>query len=349
MNLFRRAAAAAVALCLLLTLSPPARAAGSSVPSSESESAQTLYRLGLFQGTVPGRFDEQSMALARPAGRAEALAMFLRLLGREDAARTGACSHPFSDVPGWADFYVGYALREGLAKGTGGGRFEAERVITLNEYVSFLLRAAEYDDTAGDFSWQTAAGKGLELELYDDLFLSRSGKGMTRGQMAQVSCAALSLSLKSGSETLGGMLARLGVVNGAALTALNIPLKPVDKTALAIQKVVDLVNQARAAEGLAPLVLDQSLTDCAMARAREIEKAFSHTRPDGRPWHTVFNDYGQSYRRSGENIALGYTSAQAVMEGWMNSPGHRANILTPEFTRMGVGAIGRQWVQLFAG
>ena len=349
MTIFRRAAACSVALCLLLTLSPLARAEQLSVPPSERKSAQTLYDLGLFQGTIPGLFDETSMALGRPAGRAEALAMFLRLLGRESAAKTGNLSHPFADVPGWAGPYVGYALRESLANGAGGGRFESERMITLNEYVAFLLRAAGYDDKTGDFSWQTAASKGLELGLYDNAFLSRCGKGVTRGQMAEVSYAALSLPLKSGSETLAGMLARLGVVDGAALAALGLPLKPVFKPSSATQEVVDLVNKARASEGLAPLVLDQGLTNCATVRAREIQKTFSHTRPDGRPWHSVFSDYGQPYRKSGENIAIGYSSAHAVVADWMNSPGHKANILTPEYTRIGVGVVHTQWVQLFAG
>lgn len=345
MNAWRRTAASALVLLLLLTLSSPARAA----QSSEVASAQTLHRLGLFQGTVAGRFDEASMALDRSASRAEALAMFLRLLGRESSVQSGSWSHPFTDVPDWAASYVGHAYASGLTKGTGANLFQSERIITLGEYTTLLLRAAGYDEGAGDFSWQTAVDKALALELYDSLFVTRCQYGMTRGQMAEVSHAALSLPLKGGAETLAGMLARLGSVDGAALTAQGIPLKPVDKTTLAIQSVVSLVNEARAANGLAPLVLDESLTACAMVRAREIGQQFSHTRPSGQKFYTVLDEGLLSYRAAAENIAMGQSSARQVVDAWLNSPGHRANILSADYTHIGVGLVGRQWAQLFIG
>lgn len=118
------------------------------------------------------------------------------------------------------------------------------------------------------------------------------------------------------------------------------------------KQVVNLVNEERAKAGLSALVLDETLASAAMVRATEIETSFSHTRPDGRSFSTVLSDMGIQYRRSGENIALGQQSPQAVMEGWMNSKGHRANILNPNFTKIGVGyrknAAGRTyWTQLF--
>ena len=118
------------------------------------------------------------------------------------------------------------------------------------------------------------------------------------------------------------------------------------------KQVVNLVNEERAKAGLSALVLDETLASAAMVRATEIETSFSHTRPDGRSFSTVLSDMGIQYRRSGENIAWGQQSPQAVMEGWMNSKGHRANILNPNFTKIGVGyrknAAGRTyWTQLF--
>lgn len=118
------------------------------------------------------------------------------------------------------------------------------------------------------------------------------------------------------------------------------------------KQVVNLVNEERTKAGLSTLVLDETLASAAMVRATEIETSFSHTRPDGRNFSTVLNDMGITYRRSGENIAWGQQSPKAVMEGWMNSEGHRANILNPDFTKIGVGyrknAAGRTyWTQLF--
>lgn len=118
------------------------------------------------------------------------------------------------------------------------------------------------------------------------------------------------------------------------------------------QQVVKLVNEERAKVGLSEVTLDKSIEAAALIRAKEIETSFSHTRPDGRSFSTVLTDNGITYRGSGENIAWGQRSPQEVMKGWMNSEGHRANILNPKFTKIGVGyyqnAAGRNyWTQLF--
>ena len=115
--------------------------------------------------------------------------------------------------------------------------------------------------------------------------------------------------------------------------------------------VLDLVNENRAAYGLAPLTLASDLCDDADVRAQEIVSLFSHTRPDGSSCFTVISG---SYRRVAENIAAGSATPEAVVEQWMNSPGHRANILDPELKELGVGychapnsTYEHYWVQLF--
>ncbi len=110
-------------------------------------------------------------------------------------------------------------------------------------------------------------------------------------------------------------------------------------------QVVILVNEVRAENGLAPLGIDSDLVSAALIRGEEITRVFSHTRPDGTSCATV------SDKLYGENIAYGQRSAQEVMTDWMNSEGHRANILDPRFTSIGV-CVWRQggilyWVQLF--
>lgn len=120
----------------------------------------------------------------------------------------------------------------------------------------------------------------------------------------------------------------------------------------AAAQVVNLVNEERAKAGLSPLTADRSITSAAQRRAREIETNFSHTRPNGSSFSTALSEAGVNYRSSGENIAYGQTSASSVMQGWMNSSGHRANILNGNFTKIGVGhyksASGVDyWTQLF--
>lgn len=119
-----------------------------------------------------------------------------------------------------------------------------------------------------------------------------------------------------------------------------------------VQQVVNLVNQERAKAGLSPVTADTSMQAAAQVRAREIEKSFSHTRPDGSSFSTALTQQGVTYRGSGENIAWGQKTPEQVMNGWMNSDGHRANILNKNFTKIGVGyhqnASGTNyWTQLF--
>lgn len=123
-------------------------------------------------------------------------------------------------------------------------------------------------------------------------------------------------------------------------------------TSSAAQAVLSQVNAARAQNGLRALTLDANMNRAAAVRAAELAQSFSHTRPNGSRGMTALNEAGVSYRTAGENIASGQQTAQAVVSAWMNSSGHRANILSASFGRMGVGqaTIGGRtyWVQLFA-
>lgn len=117
-------------------------------------------------------------------------------------------------------------------------------------------------------------------------------------------------------------------------------------------QVIHLVNQERAKEGLLPLTYDANIEKAALIRAKETEVSFSHTRPDGTSFSTALQESGVSFRSAGENIAWGQKSPEEVMNGWMNSPGHRANILNKNFTKIGVGYYQNSqgvnyWTQLF--
>ena len=116
-------------------------------------------------------------------------------------------------------------------------------------------------------------------------------------------------------------------------------------------QVLSLVNAERTKAGLKPLTASPTAQKAAQVRAGEIVRSFAHTRPNGSSFSSALTEAGVSYRGAGENIAYGQPTAQAVMQAWMNSPGHRANILNAKYTHLGVGYTvvngTPYWVQLF--
>ncbi|MGI5204023.1 CAP domain-containing protein [Spirillospora sp. CA-108201] len=119
-------------------------------------------------------------------------------------------------------------------------------------------------------------------------------------------------------------------------------------------EVVSLTNAHRAAHGLRPLADDAHLTAAAQAYSADMvaRRFYSHTSPEGtQPWDRA-RAAGSTHLGIGENIACGQRSPAEVVQGWMDSPGHRANILKPDFTHIGVGfqgggKVGTYWTQLF--
>lgn len=116
-----------------------------------------------------------------------------------------------------------------------------------------------------------------------------------------------------------------------------------------LQKVLQLVNIEREKAGAAPLQYCYAAQEAADIRANEIAVSFSHTRPDGSQCFTVLDNYDIPWYVAGENIAYGYKTPEAVVEGWMQSTGHRRNILSPNFNYLAVGENGTFWVQIFLG
>lgn len=116
-------------------------------------------------------------------------------------------------------------------------------------------------------------------------------------------------------------------------------------------EVIQLVNIERANAGLSPLAKNVSACQAANIRAVETVTIFEHIRPDGRSCFSVLEETGISYTSCGENIAMGQRTPEEVVRAWMNSPGHRANILQEGFEEIGVGIAEVDgtlyWVQLF--
>ncbi|WP_144512830.1 CAP domain-containing protein [Bacillus sp. FJAT-22090] len=120
-----------------------------------------------------------------------------------------------------------------------------------------------------------------------------------------------------------------------------------------IQQVVELVNSERAKAGLKALQIDTKLTQSAQAKSQDMKNKnyFSHTSPTyGSPFDQM-KSLGITYKSAGENIAMGQRSAAEVMDAWMKSPGHKANIMNPSYTHIGVGLSdsGYYWTQQFIG
>jgi len=133
---------------------------------------------------------------------------------------------------------------------------------------------------------------------------------------------------------------------------LNIPTT--NTSVLEYEKeVVRLVNEERTKNGLKPLTYDWELGRVARIKSQDMRdnKYFSHTSPTyGSPFQ-MMKSFGIRYRSAGENIARGQRTPKAVVDAWMNSSGHRANILNSSFTHIGVGYVsnGNYWTQMFVG
>lgn len=160
-------------------------------------------------------------------------------------------------------------------------------------------------------------------------------------------------------KRLTGLICCLGMLLG--MLGYSIPAKAASTCELVYSGTynydsayacLEMVNKERAEQGLSPLVMNQGLLDAAMQRAGEISIYFDHTRPDGSSCFSIFpSNTGYSH---GENIAANFSSnPEGAMNQWMNSAGHKANILSSSYTTVGIGCFTQGgavfWVQCFGG
>lgn len=174
--------------------------------------AETLKTLGLFVGS------DRGFELDRAPTRVEEVVMLIRLLGKEQEALGGSWTHPFTDVPAWADKYIGYAYENSLAGGIGGGKFGTDTPATAQMFATFVLRAMGYtDDTRGgtDFTYAKATDFAMERGL-----IAGQGDidGFDRGACVRIMEAALRQK-KNGGDLLWRELASEGVFTEDAYKA----------------------------------------------------------------------------------------------------------------------------------
>ncbi len=170
--------------------------------SSESEKAAVeLMLMGLFRGKGVDQNNLPVFALESTSTRAEAVTMLVRLMGKETEAEENTYSTPFTDVPAWAESYVGYAYENKLVNGVAPTLFGSNEKITVTQYLTMLLRALNYDDLSGDFYWESANILSDRIGLTNGEY-SNSSDSILRGDMAIISRNALKQTLKNETDTL---------------------------------------------------------------------------------------------------------------------------------------------------
>ena len=201
-----------LASIMLISLVPTAFAAG----TEATDAANMLYELGLFNGTGTNADGSPIFDLGRAPTRAEAVTMLVRILGKEEEAKSRTWDIPFTDVADWAKPYVGYAYANGLTSGTSATTFGGDATVSATQYLTFILRALGYDSST-DFKWDVA------WELSDKLGFTSGEynagtKTFLRGDVAKISCAALSAGLKNEETLLIQDLVSTGAVDEASAT-----------------------------------------------------------------------------------------------------------------------------------
>lgn len=196
--------------------------------AEESESpyileAEKLFELGLMLGTGNG------FELLRVPQRIEAAIMLVRLLGVESEALMGSYQHPFTDVPDWAEPYVGYLYENDLTKGIGDNLYDSYADVDAKSYLTFIMRAIGYSDDLDEFSWESAVEDAFNIGLinfreYENL----NNEEFTRGHMAAMSYNALNTLVNDSDMTLAGELISLGAIEkkSAFDEKINLTITP---------------------------------------------------------------------------------------------------------------------------
>ena len=181
-----------IIIVLLIQLVPLSAAAA----PDYTPQAETLKQLGLFLGTDIG------FELERKATRLEAAVMTVRLLGKDPEARSGGYAHPFTDVPDWADPYIGYLYYHKITLGISDTYFGSDILSSSVQFAALVLRSLGYNDSAGDFYWENSLDKMVSLGIMTIGEADEFFAGGFRGDIAAISYLSLFANLKGAGKTL---------------------------------------------------------------------------------------------------------------------------------------------------
>ncbi len=332
---------AAAALAAILLVSPAFAAGGRFSDVPEDYWGYAHIEQAAAQGWVNGNGDG-TFSPDRELSGAAVCAMLSNLLGREvDAGGNWQLAH--MEAARELGLLEGTRFLSGYSKADGWSEQAISAPLTRYDMavIVYNLGSADLDGFAMPKltdAQLTQARSGLSdyesiPKAYRQAVTAVCAAGIASGQNDGAFHGEDSLTRAQACVFLVNIHEKMGT--GSASTQLE-PDADGEYTA----RVIKLVNEERAKQGLAPLEPYERLQKAAQVRAVEIVGKFSHTRPDGTGFQTAVEQAGgamSNISMVGENIAAGYSSPEAVVEGWMNSPGHRANILEAEFTHIGVG------------
>ena len=340
------------------------RGSGEALPQASGPWYMPYYQYCLDHGILDSGTVPQS-ALSRNATRYEMVAVLDRAL--PDGQLTAINDLPDDFIPDIeesdpyrAAVYKWY--RAGALAGDSQFRFNGQNSITRAEVsvilcqLNGLVERAKIDPAQAPVTGLTmtipqpsiAVGGSTEAAL-----TPKPSSASTQG--AVWSSSNTSVATVSGGVITGtgaGTATITATLNGVSATGtVSVTMDP---QAL-IDEVVRLTNAERAKAGLPAMAVHDLAAQAAGVRAKELEKLFDHTRPDGRSCFTALDELKISYITAGENIATAFSTPAAVVEGWMKSEGHRANILNASCCRIGIGLEenagnryrGYAWCQLF--
>ncbi len=322
-------------LTLVLSITAPAQAQALPFADVDSEDWYAadivrIYQAGLMVGRSSDTFDpEATLSLA------EAVSITLRTLNISAA--------PASPTDDW---YKGAVQSAEDANLLPTDRFGGDytRPATRAETAYLLAQALDEDDTIMRHD-VTDIPDVSTASPYHDAILTLYRYGLAVGTDPSGQYHPDSLVTRAEMAVL---------VNRLTTPALRIQTAPAEEGAMTQQAAfLQLVNEARSGAGLPALANDGMLEQAAVRRAQEIAQTFSHTRPDGRSVFSIFEEFSLSPVYAAENILYGANDAETAFQLWMNSSGHRANILSPEATSTGLGIYQAPdgtlyWCQLFA-
>ena len=320
-------------LSVLLTFTLAIPALAGSLDSEIATATRFLQKNEILIGDETG-----DLQLGKTLTRAELAVILARLtvnqehLMAEKTYYSNQCE--FTDVPDWARVYVGYSVSRHMVNGYGDGRYNPDGLVTPQAACTVLLRACGMLVTF-DWSYETALNAAVQFGIAPSEALQE--QYITRGNMA--------ILLYRTADKLGYF-----PMDDVDTTPEPDPAPDNSGISDMEQQVVDLVNQERAAYGLAPLTLNTELCNGARLKSQDMldNGYFNHYSPTYGSLGEMMNTLGfNSWYAAGENIARGQKTAEEVMNSWMNSPGHRANILSEKYAEIGVGYAGGYWTQWF--
>lgn len=189
--------------------------------ADETQMADVLYDLGLFNGTGTDADGNPVFNLENKLSRQEAAALLVRLLGKEAEAQKNNLPIPFTDVDDWAKPYVGYAYNQGLVNGTGETTFGSANPISATEYLTLILRTLGHDDKQGDFVWNSAWTLSDTLEMTKGQYNGDTNAEFCRKDAVLISYMSLLQKIKGEEQTLANKLFAGGVFSSEQLASTN--------------------------------------------------------------------------------------------------------------------------------